>query len=98
MLKSADAALHAVNNAAEKSRKDFGEISSCRFTNCARQVSTHLLHSLTFRGSASLRTMAYDLRIRNDLGPLQLRALAPFCSLLRDPGDKHHPCGAEHLS
>jgi len=30
MLKSADAALHAVNNAAEKSRKDFGEISSCR--------------------------------------------------------------------
>jgi hypothetical protein len=97
MLKSADAALHAVNTAAERSRKDFGEISSRRFINCARHVCTLLLHSLSFRGSDSLRTMAYHLNIRIGLGARQLRALAPFCALLHNTGDKHHPfAGAEH--
>ena len=99
VLKRADAALRAVNNAAEKSRKDFGEISSHRFINCARHVRTLLLHSLSSRGSASLRRMAYDLQIRIGLGPHQLRTIAPFCILLRDSGDKHHPfAGAEHWS
>jgi hypothetical protein len=58
MLNRADAALHAVNNAAEKSRKDFGEISSRRFITCARHVCTLLTHSLELFPWLCLRAMA----------------------------------------